>query len=441
MKVFKPTNNWRRVLVLSACFVFTLTTLESCKKDPTSFGINTLNPDDLIASGGKDTFNLVTYSVPRDSIATQNQSNAILGTMHDPKTGIFKASFYSQFDFEGTLSIPSGSVATIDSVVLGLKYVTSGANGKLDAQTFEVYRVNEALYYDSNYYRSTITQVTGSNLILPGDETQTPDFINKPNVADTATPPQLRFRLQNSFGQQFIDDLIAGNSAFSSHDEFKQNYFKGLRISTTATNPPKGTGGIVKIDINNKYTYLNIYYHLQGDPTAYVLNLARRADCLFYNQVDVNHSGYHIAQVLADSTYGTSQFYTQAFTTQACVAFPTVSDLPKNSFIHSALLFLPVEFQTYSNYLPSSTYTVSYKNDANEQVIIGYAQYSDELKGVVLDLTKYIQQITLGNYKNRTLYIYQFGTFNQSAERTIFNGSNTSYKSKPKLIIKSSEFE
>ena len=151
MKVIKPTNYWRKVLILSACFVFALTSLESCKKDSTSFGLNSLNPDDLIASGGKDTFNLITYSESFDSVPTQNQSYAIVGSMHDPKTGIFKATFYSQFDYSGTLALPSGAVPIVDSVVLGLKYVTNGAYGKIDAQTFEVKRVAQELYNDSNY--------------------------------------------------------------------------------------------------------------------------------------------------------------------------------------------------------------------------------------------------------------------------------------------------
>lgn len=442
MKVFKPTKNWRRVLLLSACFAFALTSLESCKKDPTSFGLDSLNPNDLIASGGKDTFNLITYSEPFDSVPTQNQSFAIVGSMHDPKTGIFKASFYSQFDYQGTLSLPNGSVPIVDSVILGFKYSSKGAYGKTNSQTFEVKRVAQQLYNDSNYYRSTITSVSGSNLIEPGFETITPDLQNKPNVADTTTPAQLRLKLQNSFGQQFLDDLAAGNSAFSSHETFKQTYFQGLRVSTTATNPVKGTGGVLSIDINSDYSYLNVYYHIQGNTEQYVLNLARRSDCLFYNQVDVDYTGYHIAQVLADSTAGTSLFYTQAFTTQARVHFPTVDNLKPKTLIHRAILFLPISYQTFNNYLPSSLWTVAYKNENGE--ILKFPSiflYNDALKGLSIDVTEHIQKIALGQRPNTGLYIYPYGSYVQSAERTIFNGSNTPYKDKPKLIIKYSEFE
>ena len=438
MQVLNSLINWRKVLVLSACFVFIASSLESCKKKSSSFGNEALDPDALIASGGIDTFQLFTYSEVYDSATTQNVSYAILGNMHDPKVGIFKASFYSQFDYDGTLTTPAGPVV-VDSVILGLKYVSDGAYGQLDAQTFEVYEVSEQLNYDSDYYHTTVTAVTGSDLVIPSSATQIPDLETDPIVEDTSTPPQLRLKLQNSFGQQMLDDWLAGNTAFSDHDEFK-TYFKGLRVSSSS-NPTKGNGGVVYIDINSDYSYLNIYYHLVGDTVSYVLNLARRSDCLFYNHVDVDHSGYHIAQVLADSTYGATQFYCQAFNTRAVVNVPSIDDLKKNTFIHQALLFLPIEFQTFTNYTPSYRYAVAYKDDNGSFLIVQAADYDDNLKGIAIDLTKYIQQITLGNYKNRPLYIFPYSTNSRSAERTIFNGSNTSYKAKPKMIIKYSEFK
>lgn len=439
MKVFKTHSNWRKVSMLSACFVLALLAMSACKKQKNTVGSNLLDPETLISAGGIDTFTLVTYSVSRDSIPTQNQNYAILGSMHDPKMGIFKASFYSQFDYEGTVSLPAESVATIDSVILGLKY--SGDYGKLDEQTFEVYRVADELYYDSTYYRTNITNVTGSNLVLASSSTQTPDVNNNPIVQDTNTPPQLRLKLENSFGQQFIDDLIAGNAAFSSHDDFKSTYFRGLRVSTTATNPPKGTGGILYFDLNSTYSYLNIYYHLQGDTTLYNLELARRAECLFYNQVDVNYNGYYIDQVLNNSLNGQKEFYCQAFTTQARVEFPTVDALTdKHYFIHQALLYLPVEYQTFDPYTPSPVFWAVYRDENGTIYPLDQPSYDDAQKALVINLRDHIQEIALGNKKNLGLYLYPILTFSQSAERTIFNGVNTPNKKKPKLIIKYSEF-
>jgi hypothetical protein len=417
--------------------VFTAGAITSCKKKLTKTGAEVFNPDDLLAAGGVDTFSLQTFTVPRDSIVTKNQPYAVLGTMHDPKLGIMKASFVAQFDYEGTLTLPSGSVAIIDSVVLGLRY--AGKYGTLDAQTFQVYEVQDQLYNDSNYYRSTTTAVMGSDLVLPSSATQTPDITNKPNVEDTTTPPQLRLKLSNSFGQEFIDDLIAGNAAFTNHDAFK-TYFKGLRISTTATNPPKGSGAVLYFDLNSNYSYLNVYYHLQGSSAPNVLNLAVRNGCLDYNQVSVDYSGYHISQVLADSINGQSKFYTQAFTTQAKVNFPSVNDLSKKTLINQAVLYLPIEFNSFDKYYPSSVVSIGYKNDEGDIKVFRTVSYSNAQKALVVDVRDYLQQIVLGNAANRGLYLFATTSFNCTAERIVFNGPNTTNKAKPKLIIKYTTF-
>lgn len=447
MNLKKLHNNWRKGILLSACFVFTLSILPSCKKTSSQFGTEALDINDLLAAGGKDTFELKTYSVLEDSLPTDNQIFGNLGAYHDPKFGTVNASIYTQMSINGTVTLQPGT-ATVDSVVLSLSY--GGYYGKLDPQTFEVYQLADVLDKDEDYYRNTTKATMGSNLVDPGSATQTPAttdsvYIDEDGDGDIeALKPHLRLKLDNALGQQFLNDIIAGNGAFASSDAFlSSGYFKGLKINVANPAPASGKGAVLYFKLGDSQTKMTIYYKHSTDPlTQKRVELIINSSCADFNHVEIDHAGYHIADVLSNSLNGQTQFYTQSYDSRAVIEFPSVNDLKSNSLINNALLYIPVSYQNGNYYYPSVTLELGYKTDDGDIVAFRTASYDNNQKAFVLDLRDYIQDIVSGKAENRGLYLSQSSLyFNCTAERIIFNGPASPYKSKPKLVIKYTEFK
>lgn len=439
--MFQTTNRfgWRKILGFSACFLLTALLSVSCKKNASSFGTDALSPEDLLASGGVDTFGLVTYSVPEDSFPTDNQLNAVLGSMHDPKMGIVNAAFYTQFDYDGAIT-HDGGIVLMDSVVLSLHY--SGSYGKMTPQTFQVFQLTDPLHIDSTYYKNDVTATSAVDLVDPTSALQTPapnkDVViaDPVDVTDTLDP-QLRLRLDNGWGFTFMDEIINGSGNILQSTETFQTYFKGLKVRVQETNPGAGTGGILYFDLNNSDSKLTFYYHLQGETDAYNYSLIMNSECADYNEVDVDNSNYPVEDLLADQSLGKTQFYAQAFETRAVVEFPSVGDLPDNTVIHAALLELPFAYQNGSQYYPSVKVNIIFESKQGT-ALIG-AIVDNENKRYVVDVRDYVQEIVNGDVENTGIFISPT-FFTATGERIIFNGSETSYKTKPKLIVKYTTF-
>jgi len=435
--MFQTTNRfgWRKILGFSACFLLTALLSVSCKKNASSFGSDALSPEELLASGGVDTFNLVTYCQKEDSFPTDNQLNAVLGSMHDPKMGIVNAAFYTQFMYDGAITHNSGETVLMDSVVLSLRY--SGSYGKMTPQTFQAFEVTEDLYVDSTYYKFSQTATSATDLVLPSSAVQTPNVYEEVVVGGDTLEPQLRLRLDNTWGTAIMNEAINGtNNTFESIEAF-QSYFKGLKVRVQETAPAAGSGGLLYFDLTNSDSKITFYYHLQGDTTAYNYALIMNDDCADYNQVDVNNLNYPVADVLANQSSGQSQFYAQAFNTRAVVEFPSVDDIPKNSVIHAALLELPYAYQNGNQYYPSVKISIIFESKQGT-ALIG-AIVDNENKRYVVDVRDYVQEIVNGDVANGKLLITPT-YFTATGERIIFNGAGTSYKTKPKLIVKYTTF-
>lgn len=443
MNLKKPNNNWRKAILLSACFVLTLSVLPGCKKTSSPYGSEALSVEDLLASGGKDTFQLKTYSVLEDTLNTDNQNFATLGAYHDPKLGIVNASFYTQFTISGAINMEASPAPVIDSVVLSLNY--GGYYGKLDPQKFEVYELDEELDVNADYKRNTTKNILGSDLVDPASATQTPNTTAKVVLANDTTPlnPQLRLKLDNAFGQQFLDDMAAGNAAFTSSSNFlSSGYFKGFRINVSNASPAKGKGAVLYFRLDNAQTKLTIYYKLSGDTIPKEVPLIINGTCADFNHVEVNHSGYHIADVLANPLNGQSQFYTQSFDSRAVVEFPTVNNINSKSLINNALLYIPVAYQNGDFYYPSVLLEVGYKTDSGKITTFKTANYDNNQKAFIVDLRDYVQDIVSGKAENRGVYLFQSSLyFNCTAERIVFNGPLSPYKTRPKLVVKYTEFK
>jgi hypothetical protein len=442
MNLKKLHNNWRKGILLSACFVLTLSVLPSCKKTSSPFGSEALSVEDLLAAGGKDTFQLNTYSVHFDTLATDNQIFGTLGAYHDPKFGIVNASIYTQLTVSGAVTV--GANPTIDSIVLSLNY--GGYYGKLDPQTFEVYQLAEELNVDSVYKRSTVKATMGSNLVDPAFATQTPNTSAKVVLANDTVQlnPQLRLRLNNAFGQQFLDDMAAGNSAFTSSSNFlSSNYLKGLKINVANANPAKGKGAVLYFNLGNSQTRMTIYYKISTESSQKQVSLVITGACADFNHVDIDNSGYHVADVLANPINGKTQFYSQSFNVIPKIEMPSISNLSSKTLLNNALLSLPIAYHSADVYYPTQTFGLAYSEDGGKTYnVIATANYDNNQKGFVFDIRHYVQEVISGKKQNTGLYVIPAQNYYRcTADRVVFNGSASPYKTKPKLVLKYTEFK
>lgn len=457
MNLKKLHNNWRKATLLSACFVLAVSVLPACKKKSTPYGTEVINIEDILASGGTDTFQLRTSSILLDTVSTANRIYGVLGAYHDPKLGIVNTSIYTQMSINGKLSLLPGSVfGNIDSVVLSLKYDGS-YYGKLDPQTFEVYQLSETMSLDSAYRRTSTVTTMGANLVDPASATQTPKpttrlVYDSDGDGDTDTVnSELRLKLDNSFGQSFINDIITGNGAFENSDAFlSSGYFKGFKINVANAAPGIGKGGTFNFNLANSQTKLTFYFKLANDPGVQQrASLIVNSACADFNHVDIINTGLHIADVLADPLNGQSLFYGQSFYAVPKIEIPYITEISPKSVVSNAVLYLPVAYQTANPYYPTIAFQVAYGNPDGTFGILRRtatsfvtANYDNNQKAYVVELRFYFQNLVNRKVKNTALYLIPApSSYTSNTSRTIFNGPASPYKTKPKLVIKYTEFE
>lgn len=427
--------NWRKVLTLSAVFLFTGIFL-GCKKHQNGLGTDVLDPNSLLASGGVDTFTLITSSFYEDSSRTDNQAFGMVGAYLDPKFGVMSASVYTQFRLVGIVHYFPTDVFRIDSCILALEY--GGFYGKPTAQTFEVYQLADQVYVDSSYFRSSYINHATGNLIAPEfNATITPDFASivkiGPNL-DTLDP-QLRLRLDTNWAQSLLAEARDG-IGFSSNENFL-TYFKGLHIKVANETPSYG-GSITYFRMTDPDSKLTIYYHENNDTVQSQFDIVLNSSGKYFNHVEIDNAGTPVDQVVTNGTLNNQQeFYAQANHVKGHIDVPGIDQLSKKALIHDALLVLPIEYQTGEYLTPPETIIVTYK--VGELVYGSSATYDNTYKAYVVDVRPYIQAVALGQIENLGLSVYP-SNMGGSADRLIINGRNTFNKTKPSLILKYTDY-
>lgn len=162
---------WRKDFVLSATFLLILSIfIVSCKKQRSGLGSDVIDQNELLNSGGVDTFSLITYTEYTDSILSDNPRFGLLGIYNDPEFGTFDAGIYTQIKLSGTSpTFNNIGDIVVDSFILALEF--GGHYGTPANQTFEVYELDEVMHLDSNYYTDDELTLKPGNWVKPGAET------------------------------------------------------------------------------------------------------------------------------------------------------------------------------------------------------------------------------------------------------------------------------
>lgn len=430
---------WRKGLVLSATFLFSLFLIASCKKKDSFIGQNSINQNDLLSSGGIEIFDLTTFTILEDSIISDNPAFGIIGSYNDPVFGVVNSEIYTQFRLSGlNPSFGITSDIIIDSFVLGLEYV--GFYGESGNQTFEVFEINDAdgLSIDSTYYSFSTKSTTGVNLVPPGSEIIDLNTSNVTVISHDTIDSQLRINLDTLLARSIIDESISNLTTFNSNENFNE-FFKGLHIRTNNPSQFSGEGGLFYLNLNDALSKLTIYYRQDGIRKTY--DLLINSSAADFNHVDVDNSMTNVETVINDTVSGQTEFYSQSFGSRAVVQIPFLDNLPENIVVHKATLELPVQYQSGSKYNPGFDVSVATRIALDDPDLYGVTigSYDDYSKQFTIDLQAYVQAISNGEQLNTELIISPI-LFITTGDRIIFNGQNTTNKAKPKFTIIYTEY-
>lgn len=436
----KSTFIWRKGWFLSATFLLLVATASvSCKKKINQLGQDVVASDDLISSGGIDTFSIKTSSYRTDSIQSSNRFFGILGSCNDPEFGTINSEIYTQFRLINTspaFDIPN---ITIDSVVLSMKY--SGVYGSPGNQTIEVYEItdSEGLSDTATYYTTTTFQTTGPNLVVPGTEVKYLDP-NTISMEDTVElDPQVRIQLDTNFAWQLFNEADANPATFEDSDVFIE-YFKGLRILTNNAAQAPGEGGLFYFDLNDTDSKIRVYYKSDGDERVY--DFVINSSCADFNHIDFSED-IDVTSVINDPSLGQSTYYAQSYQSRAIVSIPGLSSLPKNAIVHTATLELPVQYQTGQPFEPGTELSVALFTSEADSTLLSDGStlglYNSGSKTFTINLRNYVQRIISGELEN-TGFVVSPLLFSNTMDRVVFNGPDTDKKLKPTFKITFSEF-
>tara|TARA_B100000524_G_scaffold262384_1_gene143058 strand:+ start:2544 stop:3824 length:1281 start_codon:yes stop_codon:yes gene_type:complete len=405
----------------------------SCKKKEYQLGSDVIDSTSILDGTSVDTFSLYTYTITEDSVISDNPANVVLGSYQDPIFGNYEASFFTQLRLAGVdPNFGDPSLIVIDSFVIALEYV--GYYGDLDPQTFEVYELDESMFLDSTYYSFSTINHSSTNLVPIDNAIITPNTSSPTIVDGDSLAPQLRIHLDTNLARSLITEATSGSTTFSSNDDFLE-FFKGLHIKTNNVFQSQGEGAALYLDINDPSSKATIYFRQEGEPASY--DLLINSDCADFTKVSIDQTGTDVEQVLIDSTEGQDTYYAQAFGARGAMSIPGLINLPKNVVVHRADLSLPIQFQTGYKYQPGSNVSLATRVDSLSQGLINVGVvgvYNPIQKSFDINIRDYVQSIINKEIPLTELMVSPLFFIN-SAERIIFNGSNTINKMKPKLTI------
>ena len=218
-----------------------------------------------------DSFNLVAVNLTTDSVRTftpefSNQLVAYLvGEMEDPIFGRTLAKI--QTDFRPGSEEPDFTDAELDSIVLVLPYYAFSQYGDTtEIYGLEVFELQERLDASLQYYSNADVAVAGSISSSvefrpsPNDSITIQVHGGEPDET-TALPAQLRIRLDDSYGQRFLDEDV---ETFEDDSTFL-DAFPGIQIAPTTTNQ-----GLSAFNLRtDDDAAIVVYYHVGEDFESY----------------------------------------------------------------------------------------------------------------------------------------------------------------------------
>ncbi|MCX6231853.1 MAG: DUF4270 family protein [Bacteroidetes bacterium] len=453
----------------------------SCVKEPDLVGLSLQSPNEKIGLEFSDTSTIIAYSVIDDSIRTDYDINDILmariyilngkqvpaycvdkmlGTYNDPVFGTTSASIFTQYRLS-TIS-PNFPITQnhCDSIILYLPYSgiykASDNTSKSYPLQIKVFQLNQKMSLDSSYYAE---RVLDYNSIAVANTTIMPNTTDSVTYDGVKYPPLLKIKLDNSFGDKFLQNpnFLLDNDVFTSN--FKGLYIQSLPLNTTQDNK----GAMVYFNlISTQFANLSIYYKKNATDTfSTKYNFVINDQSPKYTHFDhYNYSGSNgtlsaetdfkkqlgLGGFIKDTTLGTQKLYLQSMGgVKVNLKFPNLrsSFKDKKVVINEATLVLKnIDANTYNTAPPLiglfkklTGRSFDILPDHLEGFSFIDGSYNATTKEYRIRITRYVQYLL--NYMDTDYGLDLVIDRKKSiANRFVFGGTDKSLANRMKLELK-----
>jgi len=436
----------RKAIKLSAFFLTIVLAVASCKKEEGDLGLLVQPQDDQLNVFITDTSSITAYTVLEDSLRSDEFATSLLGSYVDPVFGKSETGIYAQIRLESeTVDFTSDSGTAIETVVdsMYLYLTLDGYYGNLDQQSFEVYRVSEDFFIDSNYYSNKVLTDEGVDLVEVGQGTLTPDPLNGGSIEGTLVDPILKIKIDNSLGDLIVAE--SGGANLVDNDAFV-SWFKGLYIKVNNPAQAVDEGAILDVDLLNTNSKLSMYYRhtFVGEEDTLKFDFNINTSSARFTVSSHDYTGTPVEAQLLDSTLGLSTVYVQTMSgLKSKIEFPFLDSLPDSIVVNHAELVLPFEYFAGDPYTAHDALLVLGIDDAGDTYFLEDFFEGETIHGGPIDVSeseyriniaKHVNNVLGGSVSNNGIFLLSSSAM-VSAKRAVINGTSSSNRKKMELII------
>jgi len=417
--------------------------ISSCKKEDSFFGFQPENNNDVLNAIKVDTITLITTTVKELKQRSDNTTLALCGVNNDSIFGVSRAGFNTQIRLNASnLTFNNAPTVVVDSVVLALEY--AGFYGKKDASlSFDVYQLTGEMLSNTNYYHNDSTSYNPTK--IGTIQNVVPNFDDNVSINNVSLPPQLRIKLDNSFGDLIVSK--SGQPELATVENFIA-FIKGLRVECTS-NPNLHEGNMVYFNLLSNNSKLTIYYKNTGDTLKFAQDFVINNNCVRYNFFEQNFTSGTVNTQLINPDVNHPYTYVQSMgALKTKIEIPYIKNfqnIGKKIAINKAELILPLEDEgvnatLYRNH--NRLFVVAAgENDENLSLMDQFESeayyggfFNSTNKTYTFNIGRHINQLINNNREDFGLFILSGGSV-VSANRTVLKSFTNTSSNKIKLVL------
>ena len=416
----------------SLIFLFFIFLFTSCSKPPGQIGAEIQPEQSQLDVFYLSTNEVYAYSLPDDSIRTDETAVNLLGSIMDPVFGSSVAGIYSQFKL--SLYAPDfGTNPVLDSLVLQLLYSGNSYGDSTTPLVAHTYEMLTGLDFLDEYYSNTVIPVASTDyanfqyIPRPHDSTY---------IGDDTLAPMLRINLSN-VNTDLGNKLLHADSLDLKTDSAFTAFFHGLYF---VTEPVSEGGSINPFNLlvgNENSSKMIMYYHNDTVDSLnfhYIINQFTPRFNKYEHDFTMAESEFKAQVVGGDTSLGLQKFYTQGIAgVKSIIRLPDLrktNDLDVVAINEAKLVFSGFEEDPF-NGAPSQLALVEIQEDGSYLPLIDEAEgtnyfdgtYKSSTNSYTFRITRHIQALISDTTKpNNGLYMFVRGE-SVRPERFIFNGN------------------
>jgi hypothetical protein len=339
-----------------------------------------------------DTTTIYAYSVPADSVRSDNLNRNYLGSAHDPDFGTTTAGIYTQFSLSA-FDHDFGPNPQLDSLVIQLLYTGDSYGDTTTPLTIHAYQVEEDFYFDSVYY---------SNIDLTAGETDYSNYTFTPLPNDSVvvegdTLPAL-LRIPLDFSTELGEYLLNASDEAMENTENFHDYFKGLYL---VTDEMEQGGSLFTFDLVQNISRMTIFYSNDGEDSLrfeYLITSSMARLARYIHNFETGSPEFQQQVLQGDTLLGQQQFYLQGLGgVSSVIRFPHLEAWRDQNPVglNEAKLVL-TGLEEPANGAPPQLLLAQFKEDGNLELMPDYFEGEEYFNGFYNPSSNsYIFRITL----------------------------------------------